>query len=77
MTNKTTVVNIRTHEYDAYIGREGHGHDGYFGNPFSVMRDGGQEFASRVEELRGTKHTVTEARKRGIKVEIIGVNNVK
>lgn len=42
---KTTVVNIRTHKYDVYIGRAGHGHDGYFGNPFSVMRDGGRERA--------------------------------
>jgi len=40
---KTTVVNIRTHKYDAYIGREGHGQDGYFGNPFSVSRDGGRD----------------------------------
>ena len=32
---KTTVVNIRhTDKYDQYIGRAGHGHDGYFGNPF-------------------------------------------
>lgn len=42
---KTTVVNIRTHEYDVYIGREGHGHDGYWGNPYSVMHDGGRERA--------------------------------
>lgn len=32
----TTVVNLRTDEYDVYIGREGHGHDGYFGNPFKL-----------------------------------------
>jgi len=30
---KTTVVNIRNSEYDVYIGRAGHGQDGYFGNP--------------------------------------------
>jgi hypothetical protein len=29
----TTVVNIRLHEYDIYVGRAGKGHDGYFGNP--------------------------------------------
>lgn len=23
--------------YDVYIGRAGHGHDGYFGNPFAVI----------------------------------------
>lgn len=40
---KATVVNILTHEYDIYIGREGHGHDGYWGNPYSVIRDGGRE----------------------------------
>jgi len=42
---KTTVVNIRRNEYDVYIGREGHGHDGYWGNPYSVTRDGGRERA--------------------------------
>lgn len=30
----TSVVNIRVANYDVYIGRAGHGHDGYFGNPF-------------------------------------------
>lgn len=39
----TTVVNIRTHTCDVYIGRDGHGHDGYFGNPYSVSRDGGRD----------------------------------
>ena len=29
----TIVTNIRYQEYDVYIGRPGHGHDGYFGNP--------------------------------------------
>lgn len=42
---KTTVVNIRKSEYDVYIGRAGHGHDGTFGNPFSVTQDGGRENA--------------------------------
>jgi Domain of unknown function (DUF4326) len=31
---KTQVVNIRREAFDVYIGRRGHGHDGYFGNPF-------------------------------------------
>ena len=44
----TQVVNIKTHKYDIYIGRAGHGHDGYFGNPFSVARDGGRENAIRL-----------------------------
>ena len=33
----TTVVNIRHQNYDVYIGRKGHGHDGYFGNPIKPM----------------------------------------
>ena len=33
----TKVVNIKNgEEYDVYIGREGHGQDGYFGNPFTT-----------------------------------------
>jgi hypothetical protein len=32
----TQVVNIRFSEYDVYIGRAGHGKDGYFGNPFRL-----------------------------------------
>lgn len=35
--SKTTVVNIKTDEYDVYIGRPGRGQDGYFGNPFILM----------------------------------------
>jgi len=42
---KTTVVNIRLSEHDVYIGRAGHGQDGYWGNPFSGVRDGGREKA--------------------------------
>lgn len=42
---KTTVVNIRTHKYDVYIGRAGHCQDGCFGNPFSAVRDGGRDRA--------------------------------
>lgn len=32
----TTVVNLHREPYDVYIGRAGHGHDGYFGNPFRI-----------------------------------------
>lgn len=33
----TTVVNIKhTQRYDQYIGRAGHGQDGYYGNPFRL-----------------------------------------
>ena len=42
---KTTVVNIRFSECDVYIGRAGHGQDGYWGNPFSGVRDGGRNRA--------------------------------
>lgn len=35
--NPTVVVNLRRDPYDVYIGRAGHGLDGYFGNP--VRRD--------------------------------------
>ncbi len=34
---QTTVVNLKTDEYDVYIGRAGHGCDGYFGNPFGGL----------------------------------------
>lgn len=34
----TTVVNIYKNQYDIYIGRAGHGKDGYFGNPFILKR---------------------------------------
>ena len=33
-STSTQVVNIRRQPFDVYIGRRGHGHDGYFGNPF-------------------------------------------
>lgn len=33
---KTTVVNLTRDNYDVYIGRAGHGQDGYFGNPFRL-----------------------------------------
>lgn len=33
----TEIVNVRDAEdWDVYIGREGHGQTGYFGNPFKV-----------------------------------------
>lgn len=37
---KTRVVNLRREPYDVYIGRAGHGHDGYFGNPFTLKEHG-------------------------------------
>lgn len=32
----TTIVNLKKEPYDIYIGRAGHGKEGYFGNPFPV-----------------------------------------
>jgi hypothetical protein len=38
----TTVVNLRTDGFDTYVGRAGHGYDGYFGNPYRVEEYGSQ-----------------------------------
>ena len=35
----TKVVNLRKEPYDVYIGRAGHGQDGYFGNPFPMSNE--------------------------------------
>ena len=43
----TVVVNLRKEAFDVYIGRTGHGQDGYFGNPFVLGRDG-----NRAEVIR-------------------------
>lgn len=40
MPEPTRVVNLRRSEFDVYIGRAGHGQDGYFGNPFPVSKYG-------------------------------------
>ena len=32
----TIAVNMKSSPYDVYIGRAGHGKDGYFGNPFLI-----------------------------------------
>lgn len=32
-TSETRVVNLHRELYDVYIGRAGHGFDGYYGNP--------------------------------------------
>jgi len=34
----TTIVNIKNSKFDVYIGRRGHGYDGYFGNPIVIGR---------------------------------------
>lgn len=62
----TRVVNIHhDHDFDVYIGRAGHGFDGYFGNPhrrepllsfaayfYNRIREDA-EFRDRVSLLRG------------------------
>lgn len=45
---ETHVVNIRTADYDIYIGRAGKGQDGYFGNPFRIQQ--GQTRGSTLEK---------------------------
>ncbi|KKN98902.1 hypothetical protein LCGC14_0141440 [marine sediment metagenome] len=68
-TMKTTTVNIRRSEYDVYIGRAGHGHDGIFGNPFSGIRDGGREKAIALyrkyflERLKNDQEFVAQVEK--------------
>lgn len=40
---QTIVINLRSGQpYDQYIGRAGHGQDGYFGNPFKVHLNRGE-----------------------------------
>lgn len=36
----TTVNNLRRSPYDRYIGRPGRGHDGLFGNPYTLAQHG-------------------------------------
>lgn len=36
---ETRVVNIFKEKYDVYIGRAGHGQDGYFGNPYPLTSE--------------------------------------
>jgi hypothetical protein len=61
------VVNLRKEPFDVYIGRDGHGQDGYFGNPFPgepleryeawfLSRCANDtQFRHRVETLRGNR----------------------
>jgi hypothetical protein len=47
----TKVINIKTKEpYDFYIGREGYGHKGIFGNPFSVKQFGREKCLELYKE---------------------------
>lgn len=69
--DKAKVVNLNKSKYDVYIGRAGHGNDGYFGNPFHELSrtenvhlfreyfhkrlETDRVFAKRVEKLRGKR----------------------
>ncbi len=46
----TRVVNIRHENYDVYIGRAGHGQDGYFGNPIRLRQN--EDRGSTLEKYR-------------------------
>lgn len=46
----TEVVNIFKEPYDVYIGRAGKGQDGYFGNPFPLLK--GEERGSSLERYQ-------------------------
>lgn len=49
----TRVVNLSSGEpFDVYIGRAGHGYDGYFGNPFELRRDTPVVRAAVLREFR-------------------------
>lgn len=49
---KTRVTNLHYEFYDVYIGRRGHGHDGYFGNPIKV--GGVCSECGKIHERAGT-----------------------
>lgn len=68
---KTSVVNLRVEIYDVYIGRAGHGKDGYFGNPFTLEHESErvtiliryeQYFYERIEKDSEFKRRVHELR---------------
>lgn len=44
------VVNLFKEPYDVYIGRPGKGQDGYFGNPFPLVK--GADRGSTLEKYR-------------------------
>jgi hypothetical protein len=50
----TRVVNIRHERCDVYIGRAGHGSDGYFGNPFRL--EAGEPRGATIERYRKWFH---------------------
>lgn len=60
-----TVVNLKIDEYDVYIGRAGHGKDGYFGNPYrAIPGDPGATIPMFEEYARKRLKTDPEYRER-------------
>ena len=51
----TSVVNLKSGPHDVYIGRAGHGHDGYFGNPYRVEALGGRA-SGRQQAISRYRH---------------------
>jgi hypothetical protein len=52
----TRVVNIRREMHNVYVGRAGHGYDGYFGNPFHPVGDGEDARITCIEQFRDYFH---------------------
>jgi hypothetical protein len=66
---RTRTVNLHQNEYDVYIGRAGHGLDGYFGNPIrrgpdaprgSTLPKFEAHFLKRIDEDPEFKRRVLE-----------------
>ncbi len=51
----TRVVNLYREPYDVYIGRAGKGQDGYFGNPYTIGKDGNRDQVLAKYEVYANK----------------------
>jgi hypothetical protein len=49
MARITSVVNLRSEQFDVYIGRAGRGFNGYFGNP--IVRQQGEARGATIERF--------------------------
>ena len=58
MVLEVRVVSIYKDKYDVYIGRAGKGKDGYFGNPFLLLK--GEERGSTIQRYRKWFYTRLE-----------------
>lgn len=75
----TRAVNLRTEAFDVYIGRPGHGHSGYFGNPYHVREHGAEAlgkfreyFYARLEADAEFRARVRGLRVRGLRGKRLG-----